>query len=37
VQNGRVERLFGTLKQKPDRIAIVDGNDLPVKLMEFRA
>jgi transposase InsO family protein len=36
-QNGRIERFFGTLKQKLDRIAVVDGDDLRVKLVEFRA
>lgn len=36
-QNGRIERFFGTLKQQLDRIAIIDGNDLRVKLLEFRA
>ena len=36
-QNGRIERLFGTLKAKLDRIRIVDANDLRCKLIEFRA
>lgn len=36
-QNGRIERFFGTFKQKLDRIAIVDEHDLRVKLVEFRA
>lgn len=36
-QNGRIERFFGTLKRKLDRIPIVDGNDLRIKLLEFRA
>ena len=36
-QNGRIERFFGTLKSKLDRIAIADGNDLRIKLVEFRA
>ncbi|MBZ0134513.1 MAG: integrase core domain-containing protein [Rhodanobacter sp.] len=36
-QNGRIERFFGTLKQRLDRIAVVDGHDLRVKLVEFRA
>ena len=36
-QNGRTERFFGTLKQKLDRIAVVNGDDLRVKLVEFRA
>lgn len=36
-QNGRIERFFGTLKSRLDRIAIVDENDLRTKLVEFRA
>ena len=36
-QNGRMERFFGTLKRTLDRIAIEDGDDLRVKLVEFRA
>ena len=35
-QNGRVERFFGTLKQKLSRIAIVDSDDLRTKLAELR-
>ena len=35
-QNGRIERFFGTLKQRLDRIAITDGDDLLTKLAEFR-
>ncbi len=36
-QNGRVERFFGTLKRKLDRIAVVDGHDLRGRLVEFQA
>jgi transposase InsO family protein len=35
-QNGRIERFFGTLKEKLDRIAVLDGDDLRCKLIEFR-
>ena len=35
-QNGRIERFFGTLKQKLDRITIADRDDLCCKLIEFR-
>ncbi|MGQ0800523.1 MAG: integrase core domain-containing protein [Pseudomarimonas sp.] len=35
-QNGRIERFFGTLKTKLDRISIMDGDDLHTKLIEFR-
>lgn len=35
-QNGRIERLFGTLKQVLDRIAATDGAELVVRLIEFR-
>ena len=35
-QNGRIQRFFGTLKRHLDRIAIVDGDDLRHKLVEFR-
>jgi transposase InsO family protein len=35
-QNGRIKRFFGTLKQKLNRIAIVDGDDLCAKLATFR-
>ncbi|UXI68059.1 integrase core domain-containing protein [Tahibacter amnicola] len=35
-QNGRIERLFGTLKSYLDRIAIGNGDDLRTKLVEFR-
>lgn len=35
-QNGRIERFFGTLKQQLDRIAVIDGDDLRCKLLEFR-
>ena len=34
-QNGRIERLFGTLKQKLDCIAIADRDELHGKLIEF--
>lgn len=34
-QNGRIERFFGTLKSKLDRIGIADGDDLRRKLIEF--
>jgi transposase InsO family protein len=36
-QNGRVERLFGTLKGLLDGVAIADHADLSRKLAEFRA
>ena len=36
-QNGRIERFFGTLKRKLDRIAIADSDDLRGKLVAFRA
>lgn len=35
-QNGRIERLFGTLKRQLDRICIVDAEELRRKLAEFR-
>ena len=35
-QNGRIERLFGTLKQQLDRVCIVDTEDPRRKLVEFR-
>ncbi|MBL8296835.1 MAG: transposase [Rhodanobacteraceae bacterium] len=35
-QNGRIERLFGTLKQQLDRVCIVSTQDLQRKLIEFR-
>jgi transposase InsO family protein len=35
-QNGRVERFFGTLKGKLDRILIADRDELRCKLVEFR-
>lgn len=35
-QNGRIERFFGTLKGRLDRILIADGDDLACKLFEFR-
>ena len=35
-QNGRIERFFGTLKQKLDRIGIADHDDLHGKLVAFR-
>jgi transposase InsO family protein len=35
-QNGRIERLFGTLKRQLDRVCIVDAEDLRRKLVEFR-
>ena len=35
-QNGRIERFFGTLKEKLDRIAIADHDDLHSKLIAFR-
>ena len=35
-QNGRIERFFGTLKSRLDRIAIVDAQDLRCKLVEFQ-
>ena len=35
-QNGRIERFFGTLKGRLDRILIADGGDLIGKLFEFR-
>ena len=35
-QNGRIERFFGTLKEKLDRIAIADRDDLHCKLVAFR-
>ncbi len=36
-QNGRIERFFGTLKQKLDAISVADGNELALKLSAFRA
>ncbi|WP_194269557.1 integrase core domain-containing protein [Stenotrophomonas sp. MYb238] len=36
-QNGRIERFFGTLKQQLDRIVLANGDDLRIKLVEFRA
>jgi putative transposase len=36
-QNGRIERFFGTLKARLDRIFIADAPDLRCKLVEFRA
>lgn len=36
-QNGRIERLFGTLKDQLDRIRIADAHDLRCKLIAFRA
>jgi transposase InsO family protein len=36
-QNGRIERLFGTLKAMLAQIAITGPDDLTVKLVEFRA
>jgi putative transposase len=36
-QNGRVERLFGTLKPAIRQLAIADGDDLACRLVEFRA
>lgn len=36
-QNGRIERLFGTLKQSLDLIAVCNGADLAHRLGEFRA
>jgi transposase InsO family protein len=35
-QNGRIERLFGTLKQQLDRIIPADESDLRIKLAQFR-
>jgi putative transposase len=35
-QNGRVERLFGTLKGLLDPVSVVDRSDLTCKLIEFR-
>lgn len=35
-QNGRIERLFGTLKQKLDRISVSGIIDLNTALCEFR-
>ncbi len=35
-QNGRIERFFGTLKEKLDCIAIADRDDLHCKLVAFR-
>lgn len=35
-QNGRIERLFGTLKQKLNQIHIPDFNDLTQAMLEFR-
>jgi len=35
-QNGRIERLFGTLKRGLDRIAVRDGAELALRLAEFR-
>ena len=34
--NGRIERLFGTLKRHLDLIAVTDGEDLGAKLLAFR-
>jgi transposase InsO family protein len=36
-QNGRIERLFGTLKAMLAQMAIAGADDLAVKLVEFRA
>lgn len=36
-QNGRIERLFGTLKNHLSQIKINNTNDLKTKLLEFRA
>ena len=36
-QNGRIERFFGTLKQKLDAIPVADGNELALKLRAFHA
>lgn len=36
-QNGRIERLFGTFKACIARTTVLDGEDLRVKLIEFRA
>jgi len=36
-QNGRIERFFGTLKQKLDAIAVADARELAIKLSTFRA
>ncbi|MEO5560070.1 MAG: integrase core domain-containing protein [Dokdonella sp.] len=36
-QNGRIERLFGTFKTVLAKIALVDGDDLRIKLIEFGA
>ena len=36
-QNGRVERFFGTLKQKLDRWAVAGREELAVALVDFRA
>lgn len=35
--NGRIERLFGTLKRHLDRIVVRSSDDLATKLFEFRA
>jgi transposase InsO family protein len=35
-QNGRIERFFGTLKSKMNRIAVADFEDLQVRLGKFR-
>ena len=36
-QNGRIERLFGTLKAKLSCVAVAGHDDLAAKLVEFRA
>lgn len=35
-QNGRIERLFGTLKAVLNRITVLDGHELSLRLAEFR-
>ena len=35
-QNGRIERLFGTLKEKLDQLAVPDGRELQRALSEFQ-
>ena len=35
-QNGRIERFFGTLKQKLDTITVADGHALALQLGAFR-
>jgi putative transposase len=35
-QNGRIERFFGTFKRHIDKIQLIDGEDLRIKLIEFR-